>query len=136
LHYDTMMLPLVMESQSNANSTQLRDAQLAFYVTKQDAQAIKDFARKAGFRSTSQLMTAIMERLVIGGFSPMVFVKTGFQIQKFAEKNGAKSSGNYWGIRPLPALDDEEPTPEQMQSLMQGRHDALPGGEGAPLPAL
>lgn len=94
----------------------IRDTQLSAYVTEQDAAIIRQFAQNVGFKSTSQMLTAIVERLIIGGFAPMVFAKIGLQIVDYAEANGYKYKGKrYFGIRPLPALPDNGMSDQQLK---------------------
>jgi hypothetical protein len=120
-----------MSKQSAPKGPPLRDSQLSCYVTEDDAQIVKDFAKKIGFRSTSHLMTAIVERLVIGGFSPMVFLKVGMQIQDFAKANGAPYRGKtYWGVRPLPALPDQHISAKQFdKEIAEIRRELFEDGD-------
>ena len=92
----------------------LRDAQLSCYVTPEDAKAVKTIAQNVGFKSTSQMLTAIVERLVMGGFSPAVFLKVGMQIQRYAKDNGRPAKAKFFNpFRPLPALPEQHISPEQ-----------------------
>lgn len=94
----------------------LRTRQCSFFLTDQDARELGGFSRRAGFTSTAQMMTAIAERLMLGGFSPAVFFKVGMQLRDFAQKNGAIfDRGFYFGTRPLPALPDEHISDVQLK---------------------
>lgn len=103
--------------------TDERSEHCAFFLTPADKEYLANFAEKAGFRSLGQLTTAIMERLIIGGFAPIVFLKTGFQLANFAEKNGAEYGASflpalYFGLRPLPALPEERISDKDLRSLV------------------
>lgn len=98
--------------------TEMRSKMIGYYLTPDDARNLEDFAKVSGFRSTGQLTTAIMERLLIGGFAPLCFAKIGLQIQAFAQKNGNPFAGGfYFGIRPLPALPDEHISSKESRAL-------------------
>jgi hypothetical protein len=103
-----------------------RTEQLSCYITKPDLDYLDTLAQNLGAKSRSQLLTAIVERLIIGGFSPMAFVKVGFQIQRKADEMGVPQRGLYFGIRPLPPLfDDAEPTPEELRPVVAEINHAL-----------
>jgi len=105
-----------MKKTKEPEKPKIRNTQLSAYVTEQDAEIIKQFAQNVGFKSTSQMLTAIVERLIIGGFSPMVFAKIGLQIVDYAEANGYKYKGKmFFGIRPLPALPDNGISNQQLK---------------------
>jgi hypothetical protein len=96
------------------STTDVRSKMNGFYLTEDDSIALTEFAKRAGFRSTSQLVTALIERLLIGGFSPCVFMKLGLQLRSYIDKNGEPYEGGlYFGIRPLPALPDSRISPAQ-----------------------
>lgn len=87
----------------------VRTRHCAFFLTENDAEELKRAAKSMGFnRGGGQLVTAVVERLIIGGFSPASFIKVALQLNAFAKKNGCKfDQGFYFGVRPLPALPDE-----------------------------
>jgi len=87
----------------------IRNTRISGYVTAQDADYIKKVAADMGFTSTSEMITAILERLCIGGFSPMVFAKLGWQFGTLMAKQKVQG-GFYFGVRPLPPLFSEEPS--------------------------
>lgn len=94
----------------------------AFFLTEEDSIKLNEIARAAGFnRGGGQMVTAIIERLIIGGFSPYVFLRVGLQLQKFSEQNGHPyENGFYFTTRPLPALPDEYiPTPVWKKEVKQ-----------------
>lgn len=99
-------------------STDQRTKHCAYFMTPEDHKIVDDFAKAAGFRGLGHLTTAIMERLVVGGFAPLCFAKVGLQLQAFSEKNGKPYTGGmYFGIRPLPALPDEHISDKESRSL-------------------
>lgn len=94
----------------------------AFFLTEEDSLKLNEFAKTAGSnRGGGQMVTAIIERLIIGGFSPYVFFRVGCQLQKFAEENGRPYDGGfYFTLRPLPALPDEDiPLPVWKKEVKQ-----------------
>ena len=85
-----------------------RTEQVAFYVTPDDLAYMDQVAKGCGFRSRSSLCSAIMERLCIGGFSGVSFIKLGWQFAQLPKE----SQGFYFGSRPFPPLigDAVDPT--------------------------
>jgi hypothetical protein len=84
------------------------------YLTEDDGLMVTEIAEKLGFKSTSEMITAILERLCIGGFSGMVFVKLGWLFAKQMESKNA-TKGFYFGVRPLPPLIGDEQDPSGAQ---------------------
>jgi hypothetical protein len=108
------------------STTDVRSKMNGFYLTEEDSVALAQFAKRAGFRSTSQLVTALIERLLIGGFSISVFVKLAFQLRAYVDKNGTgEETGLYFGIRPLPALPDERISPAQWKKELPSITEAV-----------
>ena len=103
----------------HGNRTDPRSGKVAFYVTEEDAIYLNEISETYNFRSRSEMVTAIMERLIIGGFSPMVFAKLGFQLSRRATDNGVVGRGLYFGLRPLPHLSDEVLTEAEYQTLLR-----------------
>ena len=95
--------------------TEIRTVRVSGYVTETDADYIREVAEVCGFKSVSEMITAILERLCIGGFAGLVFVKLGLQFSNLLSKKKAQK-GFYFGVRPLPPLigDEPEPTPENL----------------------
>lgn len=100
----------------------VRDHQISFYVTEDDGLYLEELARDLEFRSLSSMFAAITERLVIGGFSGIVFAKLGWQFATLIEKSPMKSRGFYFGVRPLPPLigDDDDPTGAEIVPFLEG----------------
>jgi hypothetical protein len=92
--------------------TAIRTSRLSGYVTEDDAFQIAKTAEAIGFKSTSELVTAIFERLCIGGFSGMAFIKLGFQFSGALSASNGSQRGLYFGVRPFPPLIGDEPDPE------------------------
>lgn len=91
-----------------------RDQMVAFYLTEEDAAYFKTFAEEHGFKSRSEVFTAIAERLVIGGMSGMAFAKIGWQFANLTaevSKRTGHQRGMYFGVRPFPPLIGDEPDP-------------------------
>lgn len=110
----------------------MRNAEVKSMMTEEDASTLTEFADALGFKSRSEFITAIMERLLLGGFAPVAWLKLGWQIRNRAEKVGiAKGAGFYnpfesWPPlpvedrppRPNPALPDEQLSAQQTKQLL------------------
>lgn len=111
----------------------IRTRHCAFFLTEEDARRLSEFALQAGFSNRGQLVTAIMERLLIGGFSPLVFAKTGLQLRKYAAKNMIAPSlpelfqqeSFYFGVRPLPAMPDQHISEQELKREVKALGVAL-----------
>jgi len=104
-------------SDAKPEKPDVRNHRLVVYITEADSQELfgmADFLRM----SRSSLVASILERLIIGGFSPLVGAKLCRQIQNRALANGAPERGLYFGIRPLPPLADEELSKRESQALL------------------
>jgi hypothetical protein len=86
-------------------------------MTPEDAEWLNEFAEDCGFISRSQLLTAIIERLRLCGFSPAGSARMASQIQTKLETN-LKRTGRKrpqrldWDsllLRPLPPLPEDAP---------------------------
>lgn len=99
-----------------------RTAQVQFYVTEDDGLFLDEIAQELGFRSRSQMWTAISERLILGGFSGISFAKLGWQFANLIEKSPVKDRGFYFGVRPFPPLigDDDDPTGAEIVPYLEG----------------
>jgi hypothetical protein len=104
----------------------LRIARVVIYMTEDDAAFLARISKAMGFRSRSTMIVAILERLIIGGFSLAVWFKAGFQFQKRAQETNAFAQGGfYFGVRPLPALPvEDDPSPREVtRSLTELRKE-------------
>lgn len=93
-----------------------------FYVTEDDGLYLDELAGELGFRSRSQMWTAISERLILGGFAGIAFAKLGWQFANLIEKSPTKSRGFYFGVRPFPPLigDEDDPTGAEIVPFLEG----------------
>ena len=97
-------------------------------MTRADSDFLTRAAREMGFRGRSELIVAILERLIIGGFSGAVWFKAGLQFLRRMEETGFASKGEfYFGVRPLPALPvEDDPTPKEVRkALTEVRKETL-----------
>jgi len=89
----------------------LRDTQINFNMTPDDAKHVETVAELCGFKSRAALVTAIMERLCIGGFSGLAFIKLGLQFSNLSAAQKVQE-GFFFGVRPFPPLIGETEEPE------------------------
>lgn len=125
--------PKVGRPKSNRDT---RTTQVSFFLTDEDAAFFKTFAEENGFKSRSEVFTAIAERLVIGGMSGMAFVKIGWQFAKLTEQTAkriGRQAGFYFGVRPFPPLigDEEDPQPGKIVSFLEGLTKEAKKGKAA-----
>jgi len=108
-------------------ATAIRDSRVVCYFTPDDAAFLFEVAKASGM-SRSSLISSIMERAIIGGFSPLVFLKIGLQLQKRIESRSTMpSQGLYFGLRPLPPLPDDDLAAEDIQEVInQLEHETQP----------
>jgi hypothetical protein len=101
--------------------------QVAFFLREADAQWWADVAKDLHFVSRSQLFTAIAERIRVGGFAPITFLKLGMMLQKRGEETGAAEGGGYVNpfksLPPLPLI--EEPADEEILIALQEIEEEL-----------
>lgn len=95
----------------------VRDTRISGYVTKEDAEYVREVADNLGFSSTSEMITAILERLCEGGFSGVSFVKLGWQIANLKTKHPRK--GYYLSLRPPAPLLDDEPDRQKLSEHLE-----------------
>jgi hypothetical protein len=97
-----------------------REAEVTFFLNTEDAKFLDGYAKGLRFRSRSQFVTTILERLLEGGFAPVVFLKLGLMLGKRADKYGRrKGAGIYNPFRPLlPLPDPEDPAPEEIKQAL------------------
>jgi hypothetical protein len=88
----------------NEPKPDVRDSRVVLYMTAEDAAYLTRLANDCGFKGRSEMVVAFLERLIIGGFSGVVFFQLGLQFAKLREKCGAFGREMYFGTRPLPAL--------------------------------
>jgi len=93
-----------------------------FCLTPADAAYLNELSEDLGFKSRSQLVTAVIERLVGGGFSGATFVKLGWQFANAMEKLPDSTFDLFSAVRPLPPLigDEDEPKPLELLPFLEG----------------
>ncbi len=103
-----------------------RDKAVMFYLTPSDAEWFSEYADDFGFKSRSQLITAIMERLRLCGMSPAGCFRMGSNIQNLSIKRNPEkfqqSTLDFHTIklRPFPAIpEDDEISPEILQATIK-----------------
>jgi hypothetical protein len=93
-----------------------RDAQVSFFLREADADWWTRKAEALGFKSRSQLFTALTERLKLGGLAPITFLKLGMMIANRAAETGESKGGGFvnpfQSLTPLPLPD--EPADEEI----------------------
>jgi len=104
-------------AENTAEKPDVRTHRLVVYITDADSQELYRAAKKLGI-SRSSLVSSILERMIIGGWSPIVGAKLCYQIQRRMEERGHASTGFYFGIRPLPPLPEEELTRAESKELL------------------
>jgi len=98
-----------------------RDYRVVIFMTRQDGEYLTRLAKECGFKKgRSQLIVALLERLIIGGFSGVVFFQLGLQFVKLRDKLGLLTGKEfYFGTRPLPALPVEPVSPKEANKAIQ-----------------
>ncbi len=96
----------------------VRDGRLVVYMTPKDLDDLTRVSSALGL-SRSGFVAAILERLLIGGFSARVGMQLGFQICQRLEERGESGNGFYFGIRPLPPLPEEHLSPAQQKKMLE-----------------
>jgi hypothetical protein len=98
-----------------------RDKFVGFYLSDQDAFYLRDVAHRSGFKSTSHMLTALVEPLLLGGLSLMSFVRSARRIQQFAESRGVEFTADSSSLADLfkpevpPAIPEEEISIDQLR---------------------
>lgn len=108
-----------------------RPARVVIYMTEDDAETLNRLARDLKFRSRSTFVVAMLERLIIGGFSTVSFIKLGGQIRRRADEH-AKGQMEFnfdalkSALRPLPALPlEDDPTAKQTREILSEIREEL-----------
>ena len=90
---------------------EVRDTEVRASLRTTDAQKLAEIAENLGFKDRGQMLTAMLERLLSGGFAPLAFAKLGFQFyQLLGRIPPFKSSGYFNPAKPWPPLPEEMPT--------------------------
>ncbi len=102
-----------------------RDKLVSFYLTKVDAERLKRFADKGGFKGTSTLLTALIEPIIHGGLSVQSGCRSINRVQKFMKDNGSPMTVN--GRILMEAIRDmfapPPPIPDDVEDLSQLKAD-------------
>jgi hypothetical protein len=96
---------------------------VAFYLADHDASYLRDVAHRGGFKSTSHLLTAIVEPLLQGGLSMLAFVRSGARMQKFMEGHGVELTADWSSLVELFKSQVPPAIPEEPISIDQLRRD-------------
>lgn len=117
---------------------------VAFYLTVNDHRLLKMAADKGGFKSTSSLVTALVEPIIRGGFSLRASVRAIGQIQRFMEANGVKFKASMADVKegllnlvfstPPPIISDEIEDLSQLISDLRRVADELENQTNNPQP--
>lgn len=83
------------------------------YVTEEDSAHLKRVAAALQMKSPSEFVTAILERLCIGNFTPIAFLRVGYQVATALEKQKAQYRFDFSSAhRPMPPIIAEQPDPD------------------------
>lgn len=114
-----------------ADEPDLRDTRVVIYMTREDADALTRFSKRLRFRSRSTFVVAILERLIMGGFSIASFFKVGCQVEKRADRiEDSQFEFNFdavkTAVRPFPALPPEDdPEPKEVRAVLKEIREEL-----------
>lgn len=102
-----------------------RDKLVSFYLTQVDAEKLRSFADRGGFKGTSTMLTALIEPLIQGGLSIQSGCRSINRVQKFMENNGVKTSIS--GQILIDAVRDlfapPPPIPDEVEDISQLKAD-------------
>lgn len=103
----------------------VRDQRVICYFTEDDAADLTQIAESLDM-SRSTLIVAVLERLNRGGFSPLSFMKTAFQVQRRAREKSSswfphpsQLDFDFRPPKPLPRMTEEEPTDKELNKLIK-----------------
>ena len=113
-----------MSKKKAPDSPNLRNQRVVIYLTEEDAAYLNRYSKALGFNARSGFIVALLERLMIGGFSIRVSLQLGIQLSKIERKKGALQESLYFGTRPLPKLPIEGvELKEETKALLQIRNE-------------
>jgi hypothetical protein len=100
-----------------------REKQISFFVTEADGKYLQEFAELYGFKSRSEIITFVMERLISGGFSGLTGLKLCLTLQKHCQKTNPKEwvqGGLDFGqLRPDPSIPEEFLTDRELKDELR-----------------
>lgn len=105
--------------------TEKRTKLVAFYLTETEFQQLKRWADRGGFKSTSSMLTALVEPVIQGGLSLVSAAKAISRVQRFMEANGEKFSASMSQVKqgmlniftaPPPIIGDDMLDNSQLQA--------------------
>ena len=92
----------------------VREIEISYSLTAEDADWLAKFAEDLGFKSRSELLTAITERLIVARFAPVGWLRIGWQIANRAHDLGLGKGAGFYNpfesLPPLPVEDRPRPT--------------------------
>ena len=114
------------------SGNRVREVELSYSLTAEDAQKLADLADGLGFKSRSEMVTAIFERLALAGWAPVAWLKLGWLLRNRAQETGHFEDCGWWNPfepweplpvedkppRPTPALSDEQLTAKETKTLL------------------
>ena len=109
----------------------VRDTEVRCSLRTQDAEWLATLAVDLGFKDRGQMLTAMLERLRLGGFAPFAFAKLGFQFYQLVKLTGSQKGAGfmkpweYWPplpeqlpTAPNPVMADLEELPKPQEKLL------------------
>jgi 4-hydroxyphenylpyruvate dioxygenase-like putative hemolysin len=127
--------------QSEQPEPEKRTKLVAFYLTHTDHDALRELAHKGRFKSTSSLLTALIEPVIQGRLSLLAAVKALSRVQRFMEANGAVFKASMGDVRdgmlqlfspPPPTIADEMLDLSQLKQDLRDLLDELENPENQP----
>ena len=110
----------------------VRDTEVRCSLRTKDAEWLATLAVDLGFKDRGQMLTAMLERLIVGGFAPFAFAKLGFQFLQLVSRTGTNQGAGFmkpwkpWNplpeqldTAPSPVLADVEELPKPQQKILQ-----------------
>ena len=104
---------------------QVREVELGFSLTKEDAQKLADLADGLGFKNRAEMVTAIFERLALAGWAPVAWLTLGWLLRNRAQETGHFEDCGWWNpFAPWPDLPVEDRPPRPTPALPEGQMSA------------
>ena len=104
---------------------QVREVELGFSLTRDDAQKLAELADGLGFKNRGEMVTAIFERLALAGWAPVAWLKLGWLLRNRANETGELEDRGWWNpFEPwpdLPVTDKPRPQPTLPEAELTAR---------------